>query len=292
LDLGSVDQQTVLVGIYVMVADLLKAVQVAGASRPRLGACRPAGRPPSLSLAEVVTLGVFRHMVNVKDVKHYHWYLHSHYAGWFDLPNYQNFQGQLNHASGYVAMLLQWIMVYHRQQDHDGPKFIDTTPLKVCENKRISSHKVCRGLARRGKTTMGWFYGFKLGMVIDALGNLLSLAIRPGNTDDRKFLPVLFKGLKGFAIGDAGFLSKAWMEKLWEQGLFFLTDVKKTMKRLMSREQHALLKLRQQIEIRFGQIKHRLQQAVTLARSPLGYLARWLYAMLAYCLGPQLDLAA
>jgi hypothetical protein len=289
LDLGSVDQQTVLVGIYTMVSDLLKAVQAAGASRPRLGTSRCAGRPPSLSLEEVVTLGVFRHVVNVKDVKHYHWYLHSHYPGWFQLPNYQNFQSQLNHASGYVAMLLQWIMVYYREQGVAGPKFIDTTPLKVCENKKISGHKVCRGLARRGKTTMGWFYGFKLGMVIDALGNLLSLAIRPGNTDDRKFLPVLFKGLQDLAIGDAGFLSKAHMERLWEQGLFFLTDVKKTMKRLMTREQHALLKLRQQIEIRFGQIKHRLQQAVTLARSPLGYFARWLYAMLAYCLGPQLN---
>lgn len=274
-----------------MVSDLLKAVQAAGAGRPRLGTSRSAGRPPNLTLAEVVTLGVFRHFVNVKDVRHYHWYLNSHYAEWFDLPNYQNFQSQLNQATGYVTILLQWIMAYHRHQAETDPKFIDTTPLKACENKRISEHRVCAGLAQRGKTTMGWFYGFKLGMVIDSLGHLLSVAIRPGNTDDRTFLPVLFKGLKGFAIGDAGFLSKDHMERLWERGLFFLTDVKKNMKRLMSKEQHQLLKLRQQIEVRFGQIKHRLQQAVTLARSPLGFFARWLYAVLAYCLDQWMQAA-
>ena len=67
-----------------------------------------------------------------------------------------------------------------------GISFVDSTPLRVCHNKRIPNHKVFEGIAQRGKSTMGYFYGFKLQLVVNYRGEILSFVITPGNVDDRK----------------------------------------------------------------------------------------------------------
>jgi Transposase DDE domain len=46
--------------------------------------------------------------------------------------------------------------------DFEGIGFVDSTSIIVCQPKRISQHKVFKAIARIGKTTKGWFYGFKL----------------------------------------------------------------------------------------------------------------------------------
>lgn len=284
-------EQTVLVAIYVIIDALIKALEQ-GSAVPRLSG-NTRGRPPEMSLVLTLTLAVFRYALNIKDVRHFHRHLLSHYCGWFKIPNYPNFNSRLNSASSYAATAVHWICFLNRvafgSEENPGPSFIDTTPLKVCENGRISEHQVCKGLAKRSKSTTGWYFGFKLGVVVDLAGRLLNVTIGPGNMDDRKFLPILFKYIQGLAVGDAGFVSKEWMKKLYEQGLFFITDVKKTMKRPMTRALHALLKLRQNVEIRLSQLKHRLQQSVTIARSPSGYFSRWIYATLAYCVFPLVE---
>jgi len=85
-----------------------------------------------------------------------------------------------------------------------GISFIDSTSLKVCHNRRIHSHKVFEGCARRGKTSVDWFYGFKLHLVINDCGELLSLRLTPGNVDDRRPVPELVKDLFGKLFGDKG----------------------------------------------------------------------------------------
>jgi len=287
------DEQMVLVSLYVMADDLVKTFSKSQGFRLKLPGPNRRGRPPALCLSEAIALGLFRYALNIKDVKHYHRHIVSHYSDFFPrLPNYQNFMSLLNRVSGYVLFLVLWICHCNKQHlRQEDLLIIDTSALKVCEKGRISEHKVCKGLAAIGKTTQGWFYGFKLGLVVDALGHLISIAMRPGNTDDRKFLGPLFRGLKGVGIGDAGFVSKDWAAKLFEQGFLFLTNVKKSMKRLITKAQHELLKKRQLVEIRLAQLKHRIQQAVSLARSPLGYFSRWVYALLAYCLFPSVEAA-
>jgi len=284
------DEQMVLVSLYVMVDDLVKTFSKNQWFKLKLPGPNKRGRPPALALSEAITLGLFRYALNIKDVKHFHRHVASHYCQYFPgLPNYQNFMSLLNRVSGYVLLLILWICHYNKERlRQEDLLIIDTSALKVCEKGRISEHKVCKEFARIGKTTQGWFYGFKLGLVVDALGHLISIAIRPGNTDDRKFL-TLFQGIRGVGIGDAGFVSKDWAAKLFEQGFLFLTNVKKSMKRLITKAQHELLKKRQLVEIRLAQLKHRIQQAVSLARSPLGYFSRWVYALLAYCLFPLVE---
>ena len=150
-----------------------------------------------------------------------------------------------------------------------GVYFLDATPLKVCENKRIFDHEVCEDLAKSGKTSMGGFFGFKLHVVCDSLGRLISLLITPGNTDDRKFVLKLLKELRGLCVADAGYISKRLMQELYQQGLLLLTDIRNFMKRLMSEAQHAVLKQRQRIKGIFSWFKHRLSPEASIARSPL-----------------------
>ena len=250
------------------------------------------GRPSKLSLQAILAFGIFRFAVGNKDIKHYHRYLLSHFSRELgEVPSYGNFNGLMNHTLPYVIFLLQWIMYCNRSQE-TGLYFLDSSPLKVCENKRIFDHKVCEGLAKRGKSSMGWFFGFKLHAVCDSLGRLVSLLITPGNTDDRKFAFKLLKGLKGLCIADAGYVSKNLMKTLYDQGLLLLTDVRNSMKRLMSYTEHQLLKMRQRIEGVFSCLKYRLQAEASIARSPLGYLSRILFACLAFVLTPQFETMA
>jgi hypothetical protein len=189
-----------------------------------------------------------------------------------------------------LANCSEWETLYHIFDQIDNLLKAMSTSLKVCENKRIFDHKVCEGIAERGKSSMGWFFGFKLHVVCDSLGRLVSLLLTPGNTDDRKFVLKLLKGLKGFCIADAGYVSKKLMQQLYQQGLLLLTDVRNSMKRLMTEAQHALLKQRQRIEGVFSCLKHRLKAEASIARSPLGYLSRCLYACLAFALSKELEM--
>src|SRR5262249_34730610 len=88
------------------------------------------------------------------------------------------------------------------------PSFIDSTQIKVCHNLRIKSNKVFRELAKRGKTGAGWFYRFKVHLVISDCGDLLAVMTTPGNVDDRKPGPRLARRLFGMLFGDRGHISK------------------------------------------------------------------------------------
>jgi len=67
----------------------------------------------------------------------------------------------------------------------DKVTFIDSTKIAICKNKRIKANRVFKGLAERGKSTMGWFYGFKLHISINEKGELVGVSISKGNVDDR-----------------------------------------------------------------------------------------------------------
>lgn len=288
--LANCSEWETLYHIFDQIDNLLKAMS-ASLRRKLLSDLRPkGGRPSGLSLQAILAFGIFRYATGVKDVKHYHRKLLSSYSNELGrIPNYGNFNTLVNQATPYVIFLLQWIF-YVNKSRQDGFYFMDSTPLKVCENKRIFDHKVCEDLAQRGKSSMGWFFGFKLHVVCNSLGRLVSLLITPGNTDDRKFVLKLLRGLKGLCIADAGYVSKKLMQELYEQGLLLLTDVRNSMKRLMSETQHALLKQRQRVEGVFSCLKHRLKAEASIARSPLGYLSRCLYACLTFALSKELEI--
>ena len=134
--------------------------------------------------------------------------------------------------------------------DCGGVSFVDSTRLRVCENPRISSHGVFAGQAERSKTSLGWFYGFKLHLIINEKGELLDGALTPGNTDDRKPLWGISEGhLHGSLYGDKGYISKDLRERLYKQGVNLVYKVRKNMKPLeVSVSEIRVMKTQMQLE--------------------------------------------
>jgi hypothetical protein len=111
-----------------------------------------------------------------------------------------------------------------------GISFIDSTSLEVCDPKRISGHRVFAADARRGKTSMGWFFGFQVHLAVNDRGDLLACCLTPGNMDARTPVPHMVKRLRGKVFGDRGYISAPLTQLLFEQGLHLITRLRKNRK--------------------------------------------------------------
>jgi Transposase DDE domain len=164
-----------------------------------------------------------------------------------------------------------------------GLSFIDSTPLKVCHNLRIKSHKVFRGVAQRGVSSTGWFYGFKVHLVINEQGDLLAAMFTPGNVDDRKPVPKLARRVWGKLFGDRGYISHDLFTRLWGHGVQLVTRLKKKMKNaLLPLLDKILLRKRSLIETVNDQLKNICQLEHTRHRSLTNCVVNVLAALIAY----------
>lgn len=173
-----------------------------------------------------------------------------------------------------------------------GISFIDSTPLAVCHNARIKQHHVFQVDAARGKTAVGWFFGFKLHVVVNDRGELLAFCLTRGNVDDRTPVPALLKRVKalvGKLIGDNGYISQPLAEQLLvEHGVQLITKLRKHMRtRLLPLGDTLLLRKRALIETIYDQLKNISQIEHTRHRSPRNFLVNLVCGLIAYCRQPQ-----
>lgn len=165
-----------------------------------------------------------------------------------------------------------------------GISFIDSTSLEVCNPKRISGHRVFAADARRGKTSMGWFFGFKLHLAVNDRGELLACCLTPGNVDDRTPVAHMVKRLRGKLFGDRGYISAPLSQLLFEQGLQLITRLRKNMKnRLMPLSDKLLLRKRAIIEAIIDQLKNISQIEHSRHRSPTNFVVHLIAGLIAYC---------
>ena len=183
-----------------------------------------------MSDSEIITILLLFHFGTFKNFKHYY----LHYIG---IHLNKEFPKQLSYN--------RFVAIEHRVfipmiffinlvclDKCTGITFVDSTPIKVCHNKRIKRNKVFDGIAKVGKSTMGWFYGFKLHLVCNDKGELLSFCLTSGNVDDRdqKTLKTLTKNLFGKLFGDKGYISSSLFEMLFHDGVHLVTGIKCNMK--------------------------------------------------------------
>lgn len=165
-----------------------------------------------------------------------------------------------------------------------GISFVDSTILTVCHPRRISSHKVFKKIAKRGKTSTGWFYGFKLHLVINHQGEILAFMLTPGNVDDRIPVPQLAKDLFGKLFGDKGYISNDLFLNLYEKGVQIITKVKSNMKnKFILFLDKLLLQKRGVIESVNNKLKACCQIAHHRHRSPWNFFINLLSGLTAYC---------
>ena len=239
------------------------------------------GRPRKLHPSEVMTILIAFHQSGYRTFKHF--YLKHVCVYWrSEFPNlvsYSRFvqlkRNVLEISSGYLSANLGTC---------SGLSFVDSTRLRVCENKRISSHRVFADVAERSKTSMGWFYGFKLHLIINDSGELLDVALTPGNTDDRKPLWGVSEGhLHGSLYADRGYISKDLREKLGKQGVHLVYKVRKNMDPLdLSVSDEVLLKKRMLIESVIGVMKTQTQLEHSRHRSFENFQVNVFSALIAY----------
>ncbi len=250
--------------------------------RKRLVAAVPRQRQraTTLSLSEVMTIIVLFHASGYRNFKtFYTQHVLKQMTGAFPrLVSYNRFvelmQGALVPLCGYLQT---------RKGECSGISFIDSTSLKVCHNRRIHSHKVFAGCARRGKTSVDWFFGFKLHLVINDCGELLNLRLTPGNTDDRRPVPEMVKGLFGKLFGDKGYVSQPLFETLFDEQVQLITKLKDKMKnRLTSIFDKLMLRKRALIESVIDQLKNISQIEHSRHRSVANCFVNLLAGLIAY----------
>ena len=171
-----------------------------------------------------------------------------------------------------------------------GISFVDSTPLRVCKNQRIHIHKTFKGIAQRGKCSMGWFFGFKLHLICNEKGELLNFMITPGDVDDRK--PLEYKAfvefIYGKLVGDKGYIGKHLFERLFVDGIQLITKLKSNMKgALMSVSDKLLLRKRAIIETVNDELKNIAQVEHSRHRSFDNFVVNLLGGIAAYCYFPK-----
>ena len=171
-----------------------------------------------------------------------------------------------------------------------GISFVDSTPLRVCRNQRIHIHKVFKGIAQRGKCSMGWFFGFKLHLICNEKGEVLNFIITPGDVDDRKQLEykAFVEFIYGKLVGDKGYIGKNLFQWLFVDGIQLITKLKSNMKgALMSVSDKLLLRKRAIIETVNDELKNIAQVEHSRHRSFENFIVNMLGAIAAYCVFPK-----
>ncbi len=191
----------------------------------------------------------------------------------------------------YIPSALVPLIMYLRTcclGDCTGISFIDSTALDVCLNQRIHSHKVFAGLAGRGKTSTGWFIGFKLHLVVNDRGEILQFCITPGNVDARKPVPHLAQKLIGKLVGDKGYISQPLAQSPRELfDIQLITKLRSNMKnQLMALSDRILLRHRAIIETIIDQLKNISQIEHSRHRSIPNFFVNVLCGLIAYCRRP------
>jgi transposase len=240
-------------------------------------------RERSLSMSEVMTIMIHFHQSHYRDFKAYYCehvlpYLKNEFPG---LVSYTRFVD-------FIPSALMPLCAYLRYAcfgSCTGVSFIDSTSLDVCLNQRIASHKVFAGLAERGMTSTGWFFGFKLHLVINDRGELLNVLVTPGNVDDRKPVPRLVRKLFGKLFGDKGYISKPLYDLLRQTiGVQLITKYKSNSKNQlpMPLADRLLLRKRAIIETVIDQLKNISQIEHSRHRSVAGFMVNLLCGLIAY----------
>jgi hypothetical protein len=283
---------TILLTIYCFVDDMIKALALS--LRPLLskpGQGTPPTKKHNLSIPELASLAIFRFFTGHRNWKDFYRHLKTYHGKDFlSLPSYKNFLVAINGCAGFAMVLLSgFLKLFRLRTPDDAVKFADSTKLRVCEIFRSLSHKVAKGVASKSKTHTGWFYGFRLHIVINGWLEILGIRITTATEDERRALASMWDDFLGMIVADAGYVGKEWAAKARAEGKILFAAVRANMKKLMTEAQHRLLKERQKVEIVFATLKLRFGIETTLPRSVFGYFAHYLWALAAYQLKRFMD---
>ncbi len=245
-------------------------------------------RPSTMSSSEIMTITVLFHTGCFRNFKHFYiGYVQKHMQNEFpNTVSYNRFTELMQNNLLPLTMFLKTCCL----GNCTGISFVDSTPVRVCKNKRIKRNKVFKGIANIGKSTMGWFYGFKLHLIINDKGEILNFAITQASTDDREPLKTqsFIKKLFGKLYADKGYIGKELMLNLFNDGIHLITHIKNNMKNsLMTMRDKILLRKRSVIETVNDELKNMCQIEHSRHRSIGNFLTNLISGLIAYYFFPK-----
>lgn len=271
--------------IYCMADDFCKEFTVQQEKYPVEDNSLPhRNKPNRMSDAEIMVILILFHSGGFRCFKHYYQeYVCKHLTHLFpQRVSYNRFVELEKEVLLSLTIFIKQVLL----GECTGISFVDSTPLRVCRNQRILIHKTFEGLAERGKCSMGWFFGFKLHLIINDRGEILNFMFTPGNVDDREPLKQsrFVKNVKGKLYGDKRYIGQALFENLFMNGIQLITKVKNNMRSsLMSIADKIILRKRALIETVNDELKNIAQIEHSRHRSFDNFIANALSAIAAYC---------
>ena len=236
----------------------------------------------TMSNSEIMTILILFHSSSFRNLKHFYIFVRAHMQK--DFPHtasYNRFVKLQRKVCIHLAIFLETKSL----GQCTGISFIDSTPIRSCHIKRKRQHKTFNEFDRKVKSTLGWFYGFKLHLIINDKGGLLDFLLTPGNVDDRAPLKYMsfHKRIFGKLFGDRGYISKDLFEQLFIDGVHLVTRLKKGMKNaLMLQHDKIMLRKRSLIETVNDQLKNICQIEHTRQRCFPNFIINLLSALVAF----------
>ena len=153
-------------------AELTKNLHIAPIDE---GYKRMRNRKGQMSKSEIMTILLCYHFGSFRNFKHYYlFFIREHLASYF--PNAVSYTRFVE----IMPRVFFDLMAFMRIQGFGkctGISFVDSTMISVCHNMRRKFNKVFDGLARNGKGTMGWCHGFKLHLLCNEMGDVLTFCL-------------------------------------------------------------------------------------------------------------------
>ena len=243
--MSSIEDQ--LTKLYVFIDDFLTTHPVLSHSR------RSPHAAPAFTDAEVLTIALLQGGLGVASLKQtYRLIAHNYRSAFPRLCSYQQWMARLQMLTAPIGALLSATM----QLPNGSAAFylVDAKPLPVCHRLRHGRVRLLReDGAYWGKTSKGWFFGFKLHVLRHIEGRIVNLVLTPGNWDDRAPVLALLDGVDGgITLGDLGYRGKQRVEEWAEEAdMFVLTRADAPEKKCL------LAQVRQAIETSFSQLWYR-----------------------------------
>jgi hypothetical protein len=240
-------------------------------------------RALTMTMGEVMTVSIWYHFSGYATFKDYYTkHVVEYMKSEFNLVSYNRFI----ELRKFIVVPLLVYLITKKLSSCTGVSFIDSFKLEACHIKRASSHKTLKSIAKKGKTSTGWFYGTKVHLIINHKGEITSFHLSSGNVADNNenLLIKITKNVCGKLFGDKGYIvNPNLFEKLYESGVHMVTKIRANMKnKLMNTADKLLLKKRGLIESVGNILKSRLDLEHTRHRSVWGFLLHAVSSLVAY----------
>ncbi len=233
-----------------------------------------------LCLSEIMTIIIYFHHSSYRNLKHYYQdsICQFHQKEFPSLVSYNRFVELMFNS---LVPLIFYLNT--RKGKCTGISFIDTMGIPICHNKRAKRNKVFDNLAHWGRSSIDWYFGFKLHLVINEQGEILAYKITPGNIGERKTVPYLTQDLWGRLFGDKGYISQDLFQQLYQKNIKLITPFKKKMKnKLLELWEKLMLRKRSLIETVNDQLQNISQIVHSRHRSPINFLVNTIAGLIAY----------